>query len=99
MTFIVTTHRGPHGLLVVIVDKDILGQVFHEDNLELSIKGTFFQGEDQTKDEVLLLLKAARHLHLTGKKTIELALNLDLVNPERILWVQGVPHAQIFSEG
>lgn len=99
MTFIVSTHRGPHGQLVVIADKNIVGQVFHEDDLELTVKGKFFEGDEKTQDEILPLLQASRHLHLTGKKIIEIALNLELINPDRILWVQGVPHAQVFSEG
>ncbi len=99
MIFIVTTHCGPHGLLVVICDADIVGKVFVEGLREISVKGSFFAGERKTHDEVLMLLKVARHLHLTGRQIIEMALNLDLVEAEKILWVSGVPHAQVFSEG
>ena len=98
MTFMVATHRGPHGLLVVICDSDIVGQVFVEGSRELSVKGSFFAGDEKTSDEVMVLLKAARHLHLTGKKIIEMALNMELIEVDRILWVAGVPHAQVFSE-
>ena len=99
MTFIVSTHHGPHGQLIVIVDKNIIGQTFQEDDLELTMKGKFFDGVEKTQDEILPLLKTSRHLHLTGKKIIEIALNLELLDPDRILWVQGIPHAQVFTEG
>ncbi len=96
--FTAAIHKGPHGLLVVVTDTNILDKIFTEGNRELNLNGAFFQGEKKSKDEIVVLLREARHLYLTGTHIIELALNLELIDASKILWVEGVPHAQAFCE-
>ena len=98
-TFVAATHHGPHGVLIVIYDSDIKDKVFSEGGRQISVGGQFFAGDEKTRDEVMVLLKSARHLHLTGKRIIEMALNLELVDINNVLWVAGVPHAQVFCDG
>ena len=97
--YTVATHKSIHGLLIVITDTEILGKVFSEGKRELNVTGKFFEGEEKGKEEVIILLRQGRHLHLTGKNIVELARNLELIDVARILWVDGIPHAQAFCEG
>ena len=41
---------------------------------------------------------AARHVHLTGKEAVAIGVEMELVYPEKILYVQNVPHAEITVE-
>ncbi len=93
--FIVAEKESTHGLLLVITDEDILGKKFEEGKKQLDLAAKFYLGEKKTKEEVKKLIPKARHLHLTGKHIVALAVELDLVNPKHILWVDKVPHAEV----
>ncbi len=95
MAFIVAHKDGPHGLLLIVTDKDILGKRFEEGRRQLDLTGRFYQGEELEKEEVKKLFSQARHLHLTGKQAVTLALEEDLIQAKQILWVQGVPHIEV----
>ncbi len=94
MIFVVAQKQGPHGLLLVVTDKDILGKVFTEGKKQLDLTKRFYEGEEMDKEEVKKLLEQARDVHLTGKQAVALAVELDLIEARMILWVEGVPHAE-----
>ena len=95
MVLIVAEKQGPHGLLVVITDKDILGKTFTEGKVQLDLTKPFYQGKEKTKAEIKILLKRARDLHLTGKEAVALGVEEHMVESKRILYVQNVPHALV----
>ncbi len=95
MQFIVAEKNSTHGLLLVITDEDILGRKFEEGKKQLDLTAKFYRGEQKNKEDVKKLIPKARHLHLTGKHIIAVALELDLVNSKNILWINGVPHAEV----
>ncbi len=95
MEFVVAERPGPHGLLLVITDKDILGKLFEEGRIQLDLRKEFYQGDVREKEEVKKRMLQSRHLHLTGKGAVALGIELDLIRKGRILWVQGTPHAQV----
>ena len=97
--FIVAEKAGRHGLLLVVTDADILDRKFEQGNLQLDLTQKFYQGVSKTKEEVKKLFFKARHLHLTGKQIVAVAIEMDLVEPERILWVKGMPHAEVVMGG
>lgn len=98
MVFVVVQKESQHGLLVVVTDKEILGKKFEEGKKQLDLGKKFYQGEEMEKEEVKKWFLQARHLHLTGTRTIALALGEDLISTQNILWVQGVPHVEIVME-
>ena len=95
MAFIVSEKEGPNGLLLVVTDKEILGKTFEEGKLHLDLTHEFYQGEEKTHDEVENLFTKARDIHLTGKESVALGIEKNLVNSDKVLWVQGIPHAEV----
>ena len=95
MDYIVSKKKCPHGLLVVVTDAIILGKIFEEGKLQLDLSKKFYQGDKMTRDEVKTLFSTARDIHLTGKKSVDLGVKMDLVNSIQILYVQKVPHAEV----
>ena len=93
--FIVAEKHGPHGLLLVITDKDLLGKKVEEGKIQLDLRAKFYEGAEHTKEEVKKQLAQARDLHFTGKEAVALGVEEDLINPHKILWVKGVPHAEV----
>ncbi|MBS3140106.1 DUF424 family protein [Candidatus Woesearchaeota archaeon] len=99
MDFIVAEKQGPHGRVVVVSDENILGRIFEQDNLRLDLTSKFYRGFKKTGKEVIALLKGAQHLHFTGKHSVALAIELNLIESKNILYVNGVPHAEmVFGE-
>jgi hypothetical protein len=95
MDYVVSKKKGPHGLLIVVTDSNILGKIFEENKLQLDLSKEFYQGEKTTKDEVKKIMLISRDLHLTGKKSVALGVEMDLVDSTKILFVQKVPHAEV----
>jgi len=98
MDFIVSEKSSTHGLLLVITDADIVGKSFEEDKLQLDLSIDFYKGEIKSKEEIKELVPKARHIHLTGKEAVAIGIELNLVDVNIILYVQGIPHAEAFIE-
>ena len=93
--FTISEKQGPNGLLLVISDSDIIGKKFEEGNKQLDLTVDFYSGEEMEKEGVLELLKKARDIHATGKHSVGLLVEKDLVNVNKILYVDNVPHAEV----
>ena len=92
---IVCEKQGPHGLLLVITDSDIVGKKFEEGNKQLDLTVPFYEGDEKTKEEVIPLLIKARDIHATGKHAVGLLVERELVDVDKILYVDKVPHAEV----
>tara|TARA_Y100000310_G_scaffold89923_1_gene87036 strand:- start:6785 stop:7084 length:300 start_codon:yes stop_codon:yes gene_type:complete len=95
MIFTISEKQGPHGLLLVITDTDILGKKFVEDKKQLDLTVEFYQGEEKSKEEIYKLLEKARDIHATGKHSVGLLVEKEIVDPNNIIYIQGIPHAQV----
>lgn len=97
--FIVAEKESTQGLLLIITDEDILGKKFEKGKKQLDLAAKFYRGEKKNKEEVKKLIPKARHLHLTGKHIVAMAIEMNVVNPKYILWIKNVPHAQVACGG
>lgn len=95
MDFIVSEKEGPYGKLVIVTDANILGKIFEQNRLQLDLRKKFYQGTKKIKREVVGLLNGAQHIQLTGKASVALGIELDLVDETKIIYVDKVPHAEI----
>ncbi|PIN87667.1 hypothetical protein COV12_02545 [Candidatus Woesearchaeota archaeon CG10_big_fil_rev_8_21_14_0_10_32_24] len=95
---IVSQKNGPYGILLVVTDSNLIGKSFEEGKLQLDLTQDFYLGEKKTKEDIKLLLQKSRDVHFTGKESVAIGVELDLINPERILYVEGVPHAEVVLE-
>ena len=83
------------GLLVAICDKELVGKRFEEGGLLLKISEEFYKGEEATEREAIRSLKHATIANLVGKRAIKCALNNHFIEEVNIIFVEGVPHAQM----
>ena len=95
MILVVSQKNGPHGLLLVITDKEIFGQIFTDGKKQLDLTKKFFEGEEMEKARVEDLCATARDIIFTGKQAVALGVERDLIDATQILWVQDIPHAQV----
>ncbi|AIF68699.1 hypothetical protein PAP_01285 [Palaeococcus pacificus DY20341] len=82
-------------VLVAACDEELLGKTFREGELKLEVKERFYKGELVEADELGKLLEKATIVNLTGERCVDKAIELGYVDADRVLRIQGVPHAQI----
>ena len=91
-------HETPKGRIVAACDKDLLGKVVEEGNaiLDLKTHKEFYAGD--LADEARLKGELARFssANLVGKKAVDVALELELVDENAIIYINKVPHIQLY---
>lgn len=88
-------HKNPQGQTILgLCDPGLLGKRFTEGGLQLDLTGNFYKGEEKTEQEVLILIKDACILNIVGKDSIEFALKHNLIDKEKIITIDNIPHAQ-----
>jgi uncharacterized protein len=95
MTLIISRKQGPNGLLLVVTDKEILGKTFSEEKVQLDLTKEFYIGEEISKKDLKIMLPQARDIHFTGPESVAVGVEVDLIDPKNILWVEGIPHAEV----
>jgi len=83
--------------LLAVADLSILGKNLKEDDLEIDVSKDFYGGETCSEDEIKRLIKSATIINALGKSIISLLLDEKIVDKENILYIAGVPHAQVIS--
>lgn len=88
-------YNSGSGLLVAVCDRDLLGKSFEEGALSLNISERFYKGEEATEGDVIASLQRATIANLVGERTIQCAVENDFIEEACIIFVDGVPHAQM----
>ena len=91
----VRVHRQGEDVLVAACDKELLGNVLREGQLRLEVRPAFYEGEDASEELLLNRLNNATIANLVGKRTVGLAAKHNFIDEECILYIGGVPHAQL----
>lgn len=91
----VKVYRVQGEVLLAACDEELLGKTFREGEIKLEVKERFYKGELVGEEKLESLLEEATIANLTGERCVSKAVELGYVDPERVLRVQGVPHAQM----
>jgi hypothetical protein len=95
ITITVRIHRVGGDILVAACDRELLGNVLREGELKLEVRPAFYEGEDASEELLLNRLNNATMANLVGEKTVGLAIKHKFIDEDRILYIGGVPHAQL----
>jgi hypothetical protein len=68
---------------------------FEDNELVLKITESFYKGEEATENEVVHSLKHATIANLVGERAVKCALDNGFIEENNVIFVAGVPHAQI----
>lgn len=91
----VKVHRQGDDLVLGACDEHLLGKKFRNGKFQIDVARHFYDGERVDKKTLEKFLLDATIANLVGKETVKCAIDLGLVNPDCILKIKGVPHAQI----
>ena len=82
-------------LLVAACDAALIGKTLREGEMRLHVS-SFYDGEDVTEEEFVRQLKQATIGNLVGSETVGAARRAGLVGNDGVIFIEGVPHAQLF---
>ena len=89
-------HQSGTEIIVAVCDKDILGKKLKHGNVNVVISEGFYKGDIASEEQVITALVNARTANLFGERTVACAIKCGAVDPECVVIISGVPHAQIF---
>lgn len=91
----VKIHRLRGEVILAACDENLVGKVFRDGPIILNVKEDFYKGKLVSEDEFREILRMATIMNLVGEKCVKIALEEGYLDEDRILYVQGVPHAQM----
>lgn len=87
--------NGEH-VLVAACDREVLGRTLKYGNTVVEINRVFYEGEHVSGEKLQEALQEATTANLFGEKTIECSIKYGLIDPDSVMIIDNVPHAQIF---
>lgn len=95
MRFHAKVYRVQSEILVAVCDEAVYGRSYREGGLVLRAERKFFGHATVGEEELHGMLMEATILNLVGKDAVALGVRLGLIDPDNVMTVQGVPHAQM----
>lgn len=82
--------------MVAICDEDVLGlNVKTDDGIVLNVNEEFYKGQLVSLEEGIEILKKATIANIVGERIVKKAIEEGLIHKDSVVYVLGVPHAQI----
>jgi len=82
-------------LIVAVCDVNIIGKKFKEGKLVLRLDESFYKGEHVCETEVKEALSNANIANISGEKSIACAVDCGCIDPDTVIFIDGIPHAQM----
>ncbi|KKH92251.1 hypothetical protein EO95_04150 [Methanosarcina sp. 1.H.T.1A.1] len=82
--------------LVAACDEELLGKTLKHGNAVVEISKAFYGEESVSEEELQKALEEAMTANLFGEKTIKCAIKCEIIDPDSVIMIDGVPHAQVF---
>jgi len=88
-------YKQGNDLLIGACDEKLIGKIFKEGKFQIDVSKEFYDGERISPEVLKKYLEDATIANLVGKDTIKCAVELGLVDPECVIKIKGIPHAQL----
>lgn len=95
---IVKTHDTKNGVIVAVVDDELLGNKFEDNELQLDLSSNYYKGEQKTNEETGDLIRNAYGVNLVGEKIIALAIEEGILDKSMIKKIANIPYYQGTNE-
>lgn len=97
LIYVKTHKRGGH-ICAAACDEELIGETLEDGPYCVTIKEEFFHGELVEDDDTATssLFQRATSLNLFGERAVALGVDAGCINPDSVVHIRGVPHAQMF---
>jgi hypothetical protein len=87
--------------VIAIADLELVGKYFEEGKLQLDIKESFYKGEEinipEAKSIILFQKAEDATFNIVGEKSVNLALEMGIINQKQIGRIANIPFALILA--
>ena len=88
-------YRQGDDILIGACDEKLIGKRFTDRKFHINVTKEFYDGKRIDKETLKKYLEEATIANLVGKETVDCAMKIGLVDPNCIIKIKGVPHAQM----
>jgi len=88
-------YKQGEDLLIGACDEKLIGKKFEEGKFQIDVKKEFYDGERASSDVLIKLLEVATIANLVGEETVKSAIESGFIDPDSVLKIKGIPHAQM----
>ena len=91
---ILKLHKRVDKVIVAVCDSELLGKKFEEGKLQLDLTSNFYNGDE--KEDLIIgdTIRNADSINLVGEKSIQLAIDEELIDESQVKKIAGIPYAQ-----
>ena len=82
-------------LLIGACDEKLIGKKFVEGKLQIDVSKDFYDGQRINTNVLKKYLENATIANLVGETTIKCAIELGFIDPDCVIKIKGIPHAQM----
>lgn len=93
--FRLKVHRDGKETLIAAADADIVGQTFRGNGLKITVHEAFYSDLEVDERRLVDELRGCTVANLVGEGVVEVAIRHGFVDPDNVLRIGGVPHAQL----
>ncbi|RLF34022.1 MAG: DUF424 domain-containing protein [Thermoplasmata archaeon] len=88
-------YKKGEDVLIAACDEKLLGKKFEEGKFQIYVSPGFYEGERVTIEVLKKFLEEATIANLVGQETINCAIEMGIIDPNCVIKIKGVPHAQM----
>ncbi len=92
--FWVKLHPAGRDMILAVCDMELLERTFEEGDLRITVYRHFYGGVAVAEEGLEEHMRSATILNLVGERCVKKAVELGWVDPENIIRIRGIPHAQ-----
>ncbi len=93
--FAVKSYQQGVQRLIAACDEELVGTLHTEGKFRLDVSPGFYDGLRVDGAGLQSFLRGCTVANLVGPRTVDLAIDMGLVDPQNVLRIGGVPHAQV----
>lgn len=81
-------------ILLAAADSDLIDRDLREGVLHLKVYENFYGDTKVSEETFVSSLSLCTIANLVGKRVVDIAIREDLIDPENVIFIEGIPHAQ-----
>jgi hypothetical protein len=91
-------HRSQgSGDVVAVCDRELINTTISHEKITVTITDAFYGNSPATEADVRAALKNAGNINLMGERSVNLALDMGLVERSNCIMIGKIPHVQIYQ--
>lgn len=88
-------YKQGNDILIGACDEKLIGKKFTDGKLQIDVSKEFYDGERINADTLKRYLENATIANLVGEIAVKCAIELGLIDPDCVIKIKGIPHAQM----